>query len=304
MMADKKIDQSSISAALANKAGAAAPAEKKKTVFDLIQSMEGEFKRALPEHVGVERFVRVAITVVRTNQKLMQCEGMSIVAALMQSAQLGLEPNTPLKEAHIIPYRNKRIIDGQVVWVEEAQFQPGYRGIAKLVWNSGLVSELEFDVICENDTVIYEKGNNGTFKHIPNFKGDRGEAYAYYAYAVMKGGGFVCTVMSKETVIKHALKFSKSQKNKEMYGPWKDDFDSMALKTVLLALCDKKLPKSTTQESVNLQRAVSSDGTIKREVADDMSEVIDVTDWSGVHEDEATDVEATDVGDNHGESVQ
>ncbi|WP_339314675.1 recombinase RecT [Paenibacillus sp. FSL M7-0896] len=276
----KVVNQKDLGAQLAAKAGAQPPAEKPKTVFDLIQSMEKEFKRALPEHVGVERFVRVAITVVRTNPKLMKCDGMSIVAALMQSAQLGLEPNTPLKEAHIIPYKNKRVVDGRDTWVDEAQFQPGYRGIAKLVWNSGLVSELEFDTICENDTVVYEKGNNGTFKHTPNFKGDRGEPYAYYAYAVMKGGGFVCTVMSKDAVLKHALKFSKSQKNKELYGPWKDDFDSMALKTVLMALCDKKLPKSTTQESVNLQRAISSDGTIKREVADDMSEVIDVTDFS------------------------
>ncbi|WP_052487965.1 recombinase RecT [Gordoniibacillus kamchatkensis] len=289
-----KVNQASISNKLAERAGAApATQEKPKTVFDLIQSMEKEFKRALPDHVGVERFVRIAITVVRTNPNLMKCDGMSIIAALMQSAQLGLEPNTPLKESHLIPYSNKRVIEGREVWVDEAQFQMGYRGVLKLVWQSGLVSEIDCDMICENDTVIYEKGKDGTFKHIPNLKGDRGQPYAYYAYAVTKDGGFVCTVMSKSQILNHALRFSKSQKKDkqtkqytgEFYGPWKDDFDSMALKTVLIALCDKKLPKSTAYQ--NLHKQLSADETIKRDInADDMSEVIDVTDYSASYKED------------------
>lgn len=287
------VDQTKISSQLAQKAGA--PAEKTKTVFELIQSMEDQFKKALPDHVGVERFVRIAITVIRTNPNLMKCEGMSIVAALMQSAQLGLEPNTPLKEAHLIPRSNKRVVNGVEKWVDEAQFQMGYRGIIKLVWQSGLVSEIDCDVICKNDTIIYEKGKEGTFKHIPNLKEDRGEPYAYYAYATTKDGGFVCTVMSKSEINKHAIKFSKSQaKDKvtkqytgEFYGPWKDDFDSMALKTVLIALCDKKLPKSTAYQNLNKQ--IAADETIKREVSDDMSEVIDVTDYTAGYQEPGED---------------
>lgn len=285
------VDQSKLGTELAKKAGTEV-GKKTQTVFDLIQSMEKEFKRALPDHVGVERFVRIAITVVRTNPKLMRCEGMSIVAALMQSAQLGLEPNTPLKEAHLIPYSNKRVIDGKDVWIDEAQFQMGYRGIAKLVWQSGLISELDFDVICKNDTIIYEKGKDGTFKHIPNLKEERGEAYAYYAYAVTKDGGFVCTVMSKVQILIHARKFTKSQAkdkvtkkyNGELYGPWLDDFDAMALKTVIIALCDKKLPKSS--EYQNLNKQIAQDETIKREVNEDMSEVLDVTDFTASYDDD------------------
>lgn len=297
----KKVDQSNISVALAAKANnQIEKKEKSKTVFDLIQSMEKEFSRALPDHVGKERFVRVAMTAVRVNPDLAQCDAMSIIAALMQSAQLGLEPNTPLKEAHLIPFNNKRVVDGREVWVKEAQFQMGYRGILKLVWMSGLVSEIDCDMICENDTVIYEKGKDGTFKHIPNLVEDRGEPYAYYAYAVTKDGGFVCTVMSKQQVLSHALKFSKSRvKDKvtkkitdEFYGPWKDDFDSMALKTVLIALCDKKLPKSTAYQ--NLNRQIAQDETIKRDIADDMTEVIDVTDYA-VTADEPEEEPANDI---------
>ncbi|MCY9508506.1 recombinase RecT [Paenibacillus larvae] len=286
----KKVDQSNIANQLAAKTGKeVVPEEKPKSVFELIQSMEKEFKRALPDHIGHERFVRIAMTVVRTNPKLMQCEAMSIIAALMQSAQLGLEPNTPTKEAHLIPYSNKRIINGKEIWVDEAQFQMGYRGILKLVWQSGIVSEIDCDSICRGDTVIYEKGKDGTFKHIPVIDGERGEPYAYYAYAVTKDGGFVCTVMSKDQVLKHALKFSKSKKRGtgELYGPWKDDFDAMALKTVLIALCDKKLPKSSA-----LQQQIAQDSTIKREVSEDMSEVVDVTDYTILGEEQVSDDES------------
>ncbi|WP_084783648.1 recombinase RecT [Paenibacillus sp. FJAT-26967] len=284
----KQVDQSDISKQLATKVNNP-PAEKSKTVFDLIKSMGDGFKRALPEHIGHERFVRIALTIVKTNPKLMKCDAMSIIAALMQSAQLGLEPNTPTKEAHLIPRSNKRIVDGKEIWVDEAQFQIGYRGLVKLVWQSGIVSEIDCDMICEGDKIVYEKGKDGTFNHIPLIDGERGEPYAYYAYAVTKDGGFVCTVMSKKEIIKHAHKFTKSKDKKsgELYGPWKDDFDSMALKTVLIALSDKKLPKSSA-----LQQMIAQDGTIKREVSDDMSEVVDVTDYTVVLEDGEGDVPA------------
>lgn len=285
----KKVDQSSVASQLASKAGNEV-VKKSQTVFELIQSMEKEFKRALPEHVGVERFVRIAITVIRTNPKLMACEGMSIVAALMQSAQLGLEPNTPTKEAYLIPYSNSRMINGKWEKVSEASFQMGYRGIMKLVWQSGLVSEIDCDMICEKDEVIYEKGREGTFKHIPNLKEDRGKPYAFYAYARTKMGGFVCTVWSKTQIMEHAKKFSKSYDKKlgTFSGPWKDDEDSMCLKTVLIDMCDKKLPKSTEYQKLNQQ--ISQDNTIKREVdSSDMTEVIDVTDWSDAPEVEETE---------------
>lgn len=277
--AEKKIDQSGISAALASKAGSpAAPEKKEKTVFDVIQSMEKEFKRALPEQVGVQRFVRVAITIVRTNPKLMACDGMSIVAALMQSAQLGLEPNTPLGQAYIIPYKNKRVINGRTEWVDEAQFQLGYKGLITLALRTGEYKAIYAHEVHQNDEFEYSYGLDKTLKHVPADT-PIGEPIKYYAVYHLKNGGYDFVVWSKDRIDFHAQKYSKAVQ-KDQNSPWKTDYDGMAKKTVLKEVL-KYAPKS-----IEFAQQLAADETVKREVAPDMSEVIDVTDWSAQYEDD------------------
>ena len=79
--------------------------------------MEGEIKRALPSVITPESFTRMALSALSTNPKLAACTPKSFLGAMMSAAQLGLEPNTPLGQAYLIPYRNKG--------VDEVQFQIG-----------------------------------------------------------------------------------------------------------------------------------------------------------------------------------
>jgi recombination protein RecT len=267
----KVIDQTSVSSALATKAGAA-PAVKQKTVFDIIQSMENEFKRALPDQVGVARFVRVAITIVRTNPKLMACEGMSIVAALMQSAQLGLEPNTPLGQSYIIPYKNKRVIGGKDTWVDEAQFQIGYKGLITLALRTGEYKAIYAHEVYKNDQFNYTYGLDKDLNHVPADEPE-GEPIKYYAVYHLKNGGYDFVVWSKTRIDNHAKKYSKAVQ-KDHNSPWKSDYDGMAKKTVLKEVL-KYAPKS-----IEFAQQLAADETIKREVVDDMSEIVDVTDWA------------------------
>lgn len=269
----KKVDQSDLSTALAQKAGIQVE-KKEKTVFDIIQSMENQFKRALPEQVGVQRFVRIAITVVRTNPFLMKCEGMSIVAALMQSAQLGLEPNTPLGEAYLIPYKNKRVVDGKEVWVDEAQFQLGYKGLISLALRTGEYKAIYAHEVYQNDEFEYSYGLNKNLHHIPSDE-PVGEPVKYYAVYHLKNGGYDFVVWSRTRIVNHSKKYSKAVQ-KGWTSPWSTDFDGMAKKTVLKEVL-KYAPKS-----IEFAKQLSADETIKREVPDtaDMSEVVDVTDYT------------------------
>ena len=89
----------------------------KKTIQQYIKSMEGEIKRALPSVITPERFTRMVLSALSTNPKLAACTPKSFLGAMMRAAQLGLEPNTPLGQAYLIPYRNKG--------VDEVQFQIG-----------------------------------------------------------------------------------------------------------------------------------------------------------------------------------
>lgn len=248
-------------------------APRKASLEELIKSQSPGFKMALPKDFDADRFTRIAITAIKNNPKLMDCDPYSILGGLMLAAQLGLEPNSPLHEASLIPYKNK------------AEFQIEYRGYLKLVWNSGLVSYLDYDKICQNDEYEYQKGFEYRFWHKPRISGDRGPAIAYYAMAEIKGGGKVLTIMSKDEVLAFAKRFSKTYNSKkndfsgsygEHPGPWDTDFDSMAIKTVLKQLADKKLPKRTTNEALRFAQAVGVDESVANIQPADIGKSIDM----------------------------
>jgi len=74
------------------------------TIKNYIKIYEGEIARALPKVMTPERFTRIATSAVSNNQDLAKCEPVSFISAMMNAAQLGLEPNTPLGQAYLIPY--------------------------------------------------------------------------------------------------------------------------------------------------------------------------------------------------------
>ncbi len=85
--------------------------KKSMSIAEMIKVMEPEIKRALPEVITPERFTRMALSALNTTPKLAECSHMSFLSALMNAAQLGLEPNTPLGQAYLIPYKNKSGFD-------------------------------------------------------------------------------------------------------------------------------------------------------------------------------------------------
>lgn len=212
-----------------------------KTIFELINepSMQAQFAKALPSVITPERFTRIVLTAIRNTPKLMGCDRTSFLAAVMAAAQLGLEPNTPLGQAYLIPYGT------------ECQFQMGYKGLIDLAYRSGEVSIIQAQTVYEKDEFIYELGLEAKLIHKPCMKGDRGEAIAYYAIFKMKNGGENFAVMSKDDVIKFAKAKSKAFKN----GPWQTDFDAMAKKTVL-----KQVLKYAPIHSEAMVAALQNDG--------------------------------------------
>lgn len=77
-----------------------------KTMRDYVKSMEGEIAKALPSVITPERFTRMVFTALSANPKLQECTPQSFLGAMMTAAQLGVEPNTALGQAYILPYRN------------------------------------------------------------------------------------------------------------------------------------------------------------------------------------------------------
>lgn len=240
----------------AKEAKAARPADPASTMKAYITRMKGEIAKALPSVMTPERFTRIVTSAISTTPQLAQTTPQSFLGAMMTAAQLGLEPNTPLGQAYLLPYKNH----GRL----ECQFQLGYKGLIDLAYRSGQVTIIQAHEVRENDEFSYSFGLEPTLHHVPA-RGDRGNVICCYAMFRTKDGGFGFEVMSREDVEAHARQYSKSYGNG--YSPWSTNFDEMAKKTVL-----KKCLKYAPLKS-DFVRAVASDETIKTEIAEDMTEV-------------------------------
>lgn len=225
----------------------------KKTIQNYIQAMEGEIKRALPSVMTPERFTRIVLSAISSNPKLAETTPQSFLGAMMQSAQLGMEVNTVLGQAYILPYNNKGVM--------EAQFQLGYKGLIDLAYRSGEVESIQAHIVYENDKFDVQYGLEPKLEHIPA-DSDRGEPVKVYAIFRTKSGGYGFEVMSMDDVRTHASKYSKAYNSS--YSPWKTNFEEMAKKTVL-----KRVLKYAPLKS-DFVRGISSDETIKTEISDDM----------------------------------
>lgn len=225
-----------------------------KTMRDYVKSMEGEIAKALPSVITPERFTRMVFTALSSTPKLQECTPQSFLGAMMTAAQLGVEPNTALGQAYILPYRNK----GRM----EASFQLGYKGLIDLAYRSGQVKSIQAHVVYENDDFEYEFGLDPKLKHVPATT-NRGAPIAYYAVYNTKDGGFGFEVMSIEDVRAFARKYSKSFGSDS--SPWTTNFDSMAKKTVLKQVL-KYAPLKT-----DFVRGIAQDETVHHTIGSDMT---------------------------------
>lgn len=200
------------------------PAQKKQasiTMKDWIKKYEGQIAKALPSVITPERFTRIATTAVAMNPELGKCTPASFIGALMTAAQLGLEVNTPLGQAYLIPYNNYKT--GQ----KEAQFQIGYKGLIELAYRSGDIEQISAEEVYENDEFEFELGFDTSIKHKPALKG-RGELIGVYALYKLKSGGKGVCYMSVEDINNFRKKYSKAKSS-----PWDTSFEAMAKKTCL-----------------------------------------------------------------------
>ena len=230
-----------------------------RSIKDLVVQMGPQIAKALPTVLTPERFTRMVLTAMSTNPQLQQCTPNSFLGAMMQAAQLGVEPNTPLGQAYLIPYRNHGTM--------EAQFQLGYKGLIDLAYRSGEITDISAHEVYENDTFEYELGLTPKLKHIPALT-NRGNVILYYAVYHTKNGGYGFEVMSAEDIQNHRNKFSKAAG--KGFSPWSSNFDEMAKKTVI-----KKLLKYAPIKT-EFVRAIAQDETIKTSISENMADEPDI----------------------------
>lgn len=227
------------------------PAAPKDAIAYHLKKRGAEIAKMLPKHLNAERLLKVAQIAATTTPDLARCDVASLVGAIGQCAQMGLEPNTVLGHAYLVPFNTKRKdkVTGVERWVKSVQVIIGYKGLIDLARRSGQIMSIAAHEVCEQDTFDLVYGLDEKLEHRPAM-GERGEVIGFYAVAKLKDGGHCFEFMSRLQV-EQIMRGTQSKGN---YGPWKDNFTEMGRKTVIRRLA-KYLPLS-----IEFQTAAALDG--------------------------------------------
>ena len=212
-----------------------------RTLREDLHKMEPQFKYALPPHIPVERFIRVIMTAVQRNPKLLKCTRESFFNACMSCAQDGLLPDG--REAALVPYGESE--DGRK-GADVAQYLPMIQGIRKKVRNAGVLSDWNVQCVQEGDEFNYQLGDDPFIHHVPAKTGGRARKVLFaYSIATYPDG-----TKSREVMNADQLRDIQS-KSKAKRGPWSDPifYPEMCRKTVA-KLHAKQLPQSTDLDTL------------------------------------------------------
>lgn len=211
----------------------------KEQIAYLLEKKKGELAKMLPRTLSIERLLKVAQIAATTTPALAKCDVPSLVGAIGQCAQMGLEPNTVLGHAYLVPFNTKRKdADGNERWVNSVQVIIGYKGLIDLARRSGQIVSIAAHEVCKNDAFELVYGLDEKLNHTPAL-GERGDLIGFYAVAKLKDGGHCCEFMSVHQV----QEIMVGTQSKGKYGPWKEHFVEMGRKTVIRRLA-KYLPLS------------------------------------------------------------
>lgn len=190
----------------------------------------------IPEHLNPDKVLKLVLLAANKNPKILQCTYESVLQSVMVAADLGLDISGTLGEGYLVPYG------------KTCQFIPGYRGLARLAWQTNQVKRIESEVIHEWDEWEYEKGVNLVCKFVPK-QTDRGAAIGAYALIEYTNGGVQVEYMSKDQIMK-----VKSVSKAKNFGPWRDWEDEQWRKTVW-----RRLSKWSHLSSERYDRALALD---------------------------------------------
>lgn len=196
------------------------------SLAQMLAGMGKELERALPKHVSADRMMRIATTALRANPDLAKCNQMSFLGCVLSAAQLGLEVNTPLGQAYLIPRKSK---DHGM----ECTLQIGYQGFMDLARRSGEVSAIYAEAVYQGDAFGYELGLEKKLSHKPSEDPGREDGPLTHVYAVakLKSGEALFAVLTRSQVEKY-----RKRGGDRRFSPWDSDYEAMAKKTAVRRL--------------------------------------------------------------------
>ncbi len=184
----------------------------------------------------------------------------SLYLALITAGQLGLEPAGPMSEGYIIPYWDKKM------GINLAQFQPGYRGLMKLITQSGEIDRIRSQVVYANDDFgvdFMDPDDKEKNFHRPAM-GDRGDPIGVYSRVRYEDGTHGNELAGWDDVIKA----KNSAKGK---SPAWDNWEEQMARKFIIKRHANQLPLSPVA-----RKAIDVDNIDTESSAIDTQRVIDI----------------------------
>jgi len=237
------------------------------TARDMFTKYEVAIKNSIPSFVNGEKLLKVALETITNKPLLMKCHPATLVGAFIQAAQLNLQLDGITGEAYLIPFHNnqKKRYD--------AQFMIGYKGLRKLVSNSGQICTFIPQIVYEGDLFDYNLSGAQVIQHKRTDSTNLEKIQCFYSIVKYKDGNIEHLVMTKKEVEalrdKHSKVYQTAIKNKRDDSTWHLHFGSMGMKSVM-----RKHAKYLPLSAENM-RAVSLDELAEVGTPQDLGLLVD-----------------------------
>jgi len=225
-----------------------------KTIADALQT--AQFQRAVadaaPSHMTSQRLMATFRQAARNNPAFNECNLMSVLGTFMTCTFLGLEPNTPLGQAYMIPFKRRRYDKAARQMVDDGydlQLIIGYQGYLDLAFRNPRVQSIAAHAVYEGDDFSFEYGSNEHLQHRPKGLHAEGDSPRYfYMYSKLQGGqafevlptakviqirngsqGYQAALAAKERAEKEGWRIPASYTE----APWVKHFIAMGQKTAV-----------------------------------------------------------------------
>lgn len=210
------------------------------TVAKGIRGLIPAIRLALPKHITPDRMTRVVLTAIRKNPDLLKCTQESLFGGILEACQLGLEINSPLQQAYLIPFNDNK------KGVKEATLVIGYRGMIDLIYRNPKVAQVIVRNVYKGDDFSFVAGiTEEKYDHVTAEQKEielgshieKGEYVATYmivrTFSNNPNFPMIGTIFPPiyKTEMEQIMKRSKSYNSSS--SPWKTDFGAMAKKSAI-----------------------------------------------------------------------
>lgn len=222
-------------------------------------------------HEKSDSFMGSLMTLVGGDNYLSQAEPMTIIASALKAATMDLPIDKNLGYAYVVPFNRSEKVGNKWIKYNEAQFILGYKGYIQLAQRSGQYKALNALAIYDGQLIDWNPLTEGfTFDYKAKLSD---EVIGYVGFFELLNGFKKTVYWTKQEIESHRIKNAKGYDKEKLSGAWVDNYDSMAIKTVLRNMLSK-----WGLLSVEMQSAITSDEKVFR--VDENNDLIEETDLS------------------------